>query len=154
MAEYEGDQIEFSILSLVRDPLLDFIGKLAANVKCLRIANERLHVIGTTSPETTDREATLVGPDPSYGLTQEELDQATPTAEEVEALQSCSADELLQQKQRLSKAQQELRMAIREEQQSHQADDNYAIGLRYDYGPAVERWVRLLARKKKIKTLL
>lgn len=158
MAGYEEDQIEFSILGLVRDPLLDLIGKLAVNVKCLEIVNERLDSNGEIDSEsalaTTIVENTVLGPDASFGLTKEAIDKAVIPTDQAEEYGTCSVDELLQHRQKLSLAQQELRAAIREEQQSHRADDEYALGRRYDYGPAVRAWVRYLARKKMIQDLV
>lgn len=153
MAGYEEDQIEFSILGVVRDPLLDLIDKLAVNVKCLEMVNGRLGTNAETSSEPAFENAVL-GPDSSFDLTREAIDNAKISADEEEMYQACSIDELVQHRQKLSIAQQELRAAIREEQQSHRADDDYATGRRYDYGPAVRCWIQFLARKRVIENLL
>ncbi|KAE8148812.1 ubiquitin carboxyl-terminal hydrolase [Aspergillus avenaceus] len=160
MSEYEEDQIEFSILGLVRDPLCDLVGKLAANVKSLEVLNQ--HVVAQelggarTELRLTDSifESTILGPEGSYGLTREQIDRAiTPPGLEGQH-KRVSMQELSEQQQKLSNEQLELRAAIRDEQQSQWADDDYAARRRYDYGPAVRMWVKLLARKRIIESLL
>ncbi|EAU31116.1 conserved hypothetical protein [Aspergillus terreus NIH2624] len=158
MAEYEEGQIQFSILSLARDPLPDLVKKLAINVRSLELLNQR---IGSERERGSDLgfaepllENTLLGPDASYGLELDQIDQATVAPEEVETYQKCSVEEAIQARKQLALAQASLRVSIREEQQSHQADEDYAAGRRYDYGPAVRTWVRFLARKRKIEELM
>ncbi|THC89269.1 hypothetical protein EYZ11_011289 [Aspergillus tanneri] len=136
MEEYEEGQIEFSILSLTQDPLPNLIG-------------------GSISESTfaEQLQEAIIGPDESYGLTRERIDQSEiPTACEEE-YGTLSNEDLLQHRQHLVAQQQSLRITIREEQQSLQADDDYAAGRRYDYGPAVRAWVRSLARKRIIENL-
>lgn len=150
MEEYEEDQIEFSILSLGRDPLLGLTEKLAVNVKSLEVVNKRLR--DTTNSETAaaddTEDNTILGPDASLSLTREAIDHAEIPADQKEAYESCSPEELNQFRQKLSEEQQELRAAIREEQQSKNADDDYAAGRRYNYGSTVSKWVSTLARKE------
>lgn len=160
MAEYEEGRIEFSILSLSKDPLIDLVDQLASNVRSLVMVNQRLaslnHDQGIRGEQTfTDPlpENTLLQPDNSYALTREAIDEAAIPEAQLEQYRSCGPQELLQHREQLSTAQGGLRAAIRDEQQSHQADDDYAAGRRYDYGPAIRTWVRLLARKGTIETL-
>lgn len=157
MAEYEEDQIEFSILSLAKDPLPGLIGDLAGNVKCLEIVNER---IATHEKENTASifasgalEDTILGPDASYGLTQECLDLTTVEPDQLEQCPTGPVDELMQHRQRLQGRQKHLRGSIKEEQQSQRADEEYAAGRRFDYGPAVRTWIRSLARKCLLESL-
>ncbi|KAB8269645.1 ubiquitin carboxyl-terminal hydrolase [Aspergillus minisclerotigenes] len=159
MTEYEEDQIEFSILSLVRDPLVDLIGKLAVNIKCLELLNQRLT---TQAPAVAHSELpfasrilenTILGPDKSFDMTRESIDQAiVPVV--LERYNLFSAQENVGFQQKLCNEQQALRAAIRDEQQTQRADDDYAAGRRYDYGPAIRTWVRFLARKGVIESLM
>ncbi|KAF9887126.1 hypothetical protein FE257_010501 [Aspergillus nanangensis] len=157
MYEYEEDQIEFSILSLARDPLLDLVDKLAINVKSLDILQRHMTLSGGCSGQTAfldpGLENTIWGADKSLGLNQDQIDQAQVPAEESSRYQNCSVEDALQYQTHLAHGQQELRAAIREEQQSHRADDEYATGRRYDYGPAVRTWVQFLARKRILEEL-
>lgn len=149
MEEYEEDQIEFSILSLGRDPLLGLTEKLAVNVKILEVVNKRLRDTTNSETATADdtEDNTILGPDASLSLTREAIDHAEIPPDQKEAYESCSPEELNQCRQKLSEEQQELRAAVREEQQSKNADDDYAAGRRYNYGSTVGKWVGTLARK-------
>ncbi|OGE54432.1 hypothetical protein PENARI_c006G11174 [Penicillium arizonense] len=151
MAAYEEDQIEFSILGLVRDPLPDLIKSLAINVRSLEILSQRAMSLAPPDIEVAWNEM-ILGPEPSLCLTREGIDAAE-VPETVLQYQSCSMAQLQQYQQELSKDQKELRARIREEQQSHRTDDEYAAGRRFDYSPAVRTWLRLLARKQKLQEL-
>ncbi|PYH95210.1 ubiquitin carboxyl-terminal hydrolase [Aspergillus ellipticus CBS 707.79] len=160
MEAYEEDQIEFSILSLARDPLPELVGQLALNVKCLETILERLHScdkesidIGSAFPVSM-LGGLILRPDDSYLLTKETLVQVVISETQREEYLTCSVEKLVQHQHILSQAQQNLRASIREEQQSQQADCDYAEGRRYDYAPAVRTWLRLLARKRAIEYLL
>ncbi|KAL2009263.1 hypothetical protein VTN00DRAFT_7457 [Thermoascus crustaceus] len=158
MAEYEEDQIEFSILGLVRDPILDFRKELALNVKSLGKVNERLggiEKVGSDTPVDTDAlEHVILGPDDSLGLTQDDIDRATIPDNEWEEYRTCTLNELTAHRQKLVTCQRKIRESIAEELQFHRADDDYAAGRRHDYGPAVQLWVRMLARKNIIADLI
>lgn len=149
MEEYEEDQIEFSILSLGRDPLLGLTEKLAVNVKSLEVINKRLGDMTNYETAAADdtEDNTILEPDASLSLSREAIDHAEIPPDQKEAYESCSPEELNQWRQKLSEEQQELRAAIREEQQSKNADDDYAAGRRYNYGSTVSKWVGILARK-------
>ncbi|KAF7164964.1 hypothetical protein CNMCM5623_009342 [Aspergillus felis] len=160
MAEYEEDQIEFSILSVAKDPLVELEDMLAVNVKCLEAVNRRLAsheeaeetCPGPECPASL-LENTILGPDSSFNLTRHRIEGAIiPPDREVQNAKA-SAEELRQHKYQLSNEQRELRASILEEQQSHRADDDYATGRRFDYGPAVRAWIRFLARKRIIESL-
>lgn len=152
--------IEFSILSLVRDPLPDLVNRLAVNIKQLqaieRAINPQKPELGcdeSSASEPLD-ENTLLGPDESYGVTEEAFNKAAMPVGEAEKYSGFTADELSKHRTELSRAQLDLRTAIREEQQSQRADEEYAEGRRYDYGPAIRTWLRFLARKRIIEDLI
>lgn len=158
MAAYEVDQIEFSILGLVRDPLPDLVHQLAVNVRSLEILNERALSLQDTDPAGSDPapvvlKETVLGPDSSLSLTREAIDAALVSEEARAQYQAGSADQLRQHQQELSNAQRGLREHIREEQQSQWADDDHAAGRRHDYGPAVRTWLQFLARKQLLEVL-
>ncbi|EAW21997.1 ubiquitin C-terminal hydrolase 37 [Aspergillus fischeri NRRL 181] len=160
MAEYEEDQIEFSILSVAKDPLVELEDQLAVNVKCLEAVNRWLAsreeaeetCPGPESPVSL-LENTILGPDSSFNLTRHRIDTVIIPPEREVQYAKASAEELRQHRYWLSNEQRELRASILEEQQSHRADDNYATGRRFDYGPAVRAWIRFLARKRVIESL-
>ncbi|KAJ5219799.1 hypothetical protein N7468_009003 [Penicillium chermesinum] len=154
MAAYEEGQIEFSILGLVRDPILDLTKQLACNVRQLERLNARL-LASDEQPSVkamlADLNETLLGPDLSFELTPAAINAAS--IPEVE-FDSCSIPELQEELRKLRDEQQMLRGRIREEQQSQRLDEDHATGRRYDYGPAVRTWLRFLARKQLLAELL
>ncbi|KAJ5335413.1 hypothetical protein N7452_007816 [Penicillium brevicompactum] len=152
MAAYEEDEIEFSILGLVHDPLPDLVTELAVNVKSLEVLNERASSLGSL-PEALALDDTVLGPDDSLTLTREAIDAVVIPAEILQEYHTCSESQLLQHQQTQSQNQRGLRSRIREEQQSHRSDDEYAAGRRYDYSPAIRWWLRLLARKQELQEL-
>ncbi|KAL2862914.1 ubiquitin C-terminal hydrolase 37 [Aspergillus lucknowensis] len=163
MEEYEEDQIEFSILSLARDPLPDLVEKLALNIKQLEAIERAIASHGRDEGDVANvgpraieplPENTLLGPDKSYGVTENDLRQISMSPEREQGYLRCTMDELAQHREEQSRAQIELRATVREEQQSQQADDDYAAGRRYDYGPAIRTWLRFLARKQIIEGLI
>lgn len=152
MAAYEEEEIEFSILGLVRDPLPDLINDLAANVRTLEILNQRATSLCPSS-DALALDETVLGPDPSLSLTREDIDAAVIPQETLDDYQTCSDEKLQEYQQTISRKQRGLRGRIREEQQSHRSDDEYATGRRFDYGPAVRTWLRRLAQKQQLQEL-
>lgn len=157
MTEYEEDQIEFSILSLVRDPLVDLVPRLASNVKSVSAVDKRLSALGIAETEfkgDASDDGIIYGPDGSFDLTSEMLDNGTVPDADMSRYQSATGEELLQYRQDIINAQRETRAAIKEEQQSYRADEDYAASRRHDYGPAIQKWVKTLARKGLVETLV
>ncbi|EKV16751.1 Ubiquitin Carboxy-terminal hydrolase 37 [Penicillium digitatum PHI26] len=152
MAAYEEEEIEFSILGLVRDPLPDLINDLAVNVRKLEILNQRVTSLCQSS-DTLVLDETVLGPDASLSLTREAIDAAAIPQETLDDYQTCSEKKLQEYQQTICRNQQGLRARIREEQQSHRSDDEYAAGRRFDYGPAVRTWLRRLAQKQQLQEL-
>ncbi|KAJ5154128.1 uncharacterized protein N7500_009567 [Penicillium coprophilum] len=152
MTAYEKEEIEFSILGLVRDPLPDLINDLAVNVRTLEILNQRAISLCPSS-DTLALDETVLGPDLSLSLAREDIDAVVIPQETLNDYQTCSDEQLQGYQQMISRNQRELRARIREEQQSHRSDDEYAAGRRFDYGPAVRTWLRRLAQKQELQQL-
>lgn len=149
MAAYEEDQIEFSILGLVKDPLTDLVQRLAVNVKSLEMIKGRLKQVPELESILSEPNDTVTGPDLSFELTRTAIDLAISPA-----ITDHSNKQLQQDWQKLSDDQRQLSIRIREEQQLHRADEDHATGRRYDYGPAIQTWLQFLARKQKLEDLL
>ncbi|KAJ6111615.1 hypothetical protein N7523_007676 [Penicillium sp. IBT 18751x] len=155
MAAYTEDSIEFSILGVVRDPLSNLVQQLAVNVRSLKIIQNRLLA---QEHSALEREAslaalneTVLGPEASLGLTQADIEAAIISV----GIQMCQDSEQLRwYQQELSQAQVGLRGRIREQQQAQREDEDHATGRRYDYGPAIRKWLHFLARKQLLAELL
>lgn len=160
MAEYEEDQIEFSILSLAKDPMTEHVANLSSNVKSLSFLNRRLDELqgsplapDNTHGELHNIEESILGPDPSFFLNQKDLDHAQVSEDLIGKCKAENPGDILNIKQDLIVRQKALRLLIKEEQQSRQMDEDYAESRTHDYGPAICHWVRLLARKGLVEEL-
>lgn len=153
MTECAEDQIEFSILGLVRDPILDFIKELAVNVKCLQVVDAGLReersngdIEDTVGLANGVREY-LTGPDPTLELTQQDIDNAEIPSHRMDEYQNGSNPRLLSLRNELVASQMMIKKSIQNELQSRRLDENYAAGRRHDYNPAIIYWARALAKK-------
>lgn len=156
MAQYEEGQIEFAILSLVRDPLLDLIPRLAENIHSIARLSVRLDLVKPdwrdfeTSSRCCDSTGMLTTSDPLYGLTPEELDRAGVPPAIGSLCESDAAEDIVAQRQQLVTDQARLRLSIRDEQQSNQADQERAAARRCDYGAMMQDYVRKVKAKRGI----
>ena len=157
MAQYEEGQIEFAILSLVRDPLLEIIPALAENVKAICALSSRLDVIkpgwedffdSSIKDEIVGRDSLSVGANFTYGITQEMLDQAQPSQAVIDLCHGNKAPDILAHYGQLITAQAGLRMSIRDEIQSNQSDEERAAARTCDYGARMQSFVRKMKVKR------
>ena len=157
MAQYEEGQIEFAILSLVRDPLLDMVPALAKNVKAISALSSRLDVIkpgwedfvdSSIKNEIVGRNNLSVNASFTYGITQRMLDQAQPSQVVIDLCHGNTISEILAHYGQLITAQVGLRMSIREEMQSNQSDEERAAARTCDYGARMQNFVRKMKVKR------
>ena len=165
MAKYEDGQIEFAILGLVKDPLINLVHDLASNVKGIQALEARLNEINTswqssnanTSIETEKiPENTLLGADMHFLLDKTAIESATlpPEVQHKLSSGSTSPTDFSDFRRKLAFEQINLRVTIKEEQASDYHDEDRATARRHDYGPAVKTWTELLARKGVLGDLL
>ena len=157
MAQYEEGHIEFAILSLVRDPLLEMVPALAENVKAINQLSTRLDVVKPGWKESinssTDREiaeiASLISkPNLAYGLTQEMIDQSEVSRIVTDLCYCNVASDMLRHREQLITIQKGLQISIREEIQSNQSDEEKAAARTCDYGARMQNFVRKMQVKK------
>ena len=163
MAEYEEEQIEFAILSLIKDPLIGHVAALAVNIKSIMTIEKHLDnskpdwkdfLAGSTSNEGALTNGVLLTPHPDYELCQATLDEAAILASVERALQSNISSDIIAHRQELVTKQAGLRMAIKEQQQSQRSDEERAASRRHDHGPLVKKLLEILERKHALKPLL
>ena len=156
MAQYEEGQIEFAILSLVRDPLLEMIPALAENVKAIDALSTQLDVvkpgwkdfIDSTNGQIAGADSLISNPNLAYGLTQEMLDQAELSPAVIDLCHGDVASDILGHREHLITTQAGLRMSIREEIQSNQSDEDRAASRTCDYGARMQKFVRKMRVKQ------
>lgn len=159
MAQYEEGQIEFAILSLIRDPLLEMIPALAENVKAINALSTRLDIVEpgwkdfvdvSTNHENVVTNSLIISPNLAYCLTQEMLNQAE-VSHIVDHLCHCDvASDILGHRERLIDRQVGLRISVREEIQANQLDEERAAARTCDYGAMMQNFVRKMRDKKQL----
>ncbi|KAL1619547.1 hypothetical protein SLS56_010041 [Neofusicoccum ribis] len=160
MAQYEEGQIEFGLLSLVRDPLLDHRQHLAENIKLIRACEDRLTQVSPdwdafAITEDGAGDSVLTGPSSEYSLTIADILQANiPTATQRRINADDDITTLIDLRQKAVTDQAGLRAAIRDEEMTAAADREKAESRRHDYGPAIQTWLRMLAEEGVLKDLI
>ncbi|MCJ1477144.1 hypothetical protein MMC13_005815 [Lambiella insularis] len=163
MTEYNDEQIDFAILSVVQDPLVRLVRDLACNVKCIQILDSHLD---DRRPDWRNNDApanaegaivathTLTGPNIHYELDELAVNHVLLRHDIQCRLATDNASELLDIRQSLASEQGLLRASILEEQESDRKDDDKAAACCQDHGPLIRKWLLFLARKGVLKMLL
>lgn len=160
MAQYEEGQIEFAILSLVQDPLVNLVQALAENIKSLSALSARLDVVkpdwqdfmsSSRDGQTITYDDVLAGVDLNYSLTLQDLNRAKLPDKVVDLCLSNVAQDIMAHRQELITAQAALRMSIKEELQLNVSDEERAAARSCDYGAMMQSFVRKLKAKKRFQ---
>jgi ubiquitin carboxyl-terminal hydrolase L5 len=147
---YEGDQIQFNLLSLCKSPLLTVPRELAANVKALQTIEAHLGYRQSDWQQfvgRVDSGSVLRGPSHLYRLTQELLNTAQLPSSIISKLGNPDIDteSLFRLREELTTAQRPLRAAIVDEGAAIDQDNARAVSRRHDYTPMIHAWIRFLA---------
>ncbi len=158
MAQYEESQIEFAILSLVKDPVIDLLSVLAENVRGIIATQSRLDEIkpdwrSFTTDATNERdqrtmENVLTGPDTGLLLTDEQIFLASTEKDVAIRLQTCQPTEALTIRKELIETQQGLKLALQDEIQSRHMEDEKAGTRTHDFGAKMQRFARKVRAKE------
>ena len=159
MAEYEEDQTEFALLSLVKDPLPQNRLELAENVKCMKLVDERLEELNRNNelsaepiPRASNGTSTSLT---FYGLCEADVEQSIVSSDFTEILKlASSSSDLNHLKDDLKKTQSSLKSAILDETQAWSTDMEKASHRRHDYSPLIESWLQMLIDNEEIKGLV
>ncbi|KAF4307917.1 Peptidase C12 ubiquitin carboxyl-terminal hydrolase 1 [Botryosphaeria dothidea] len=160
MAQYEEGQIEFGLLALVRDPLIEHRQYLAQNIKLIRTCEDRLSKINPewksfAVTEDGAGDSVLSGPSSEHSITIADILQAKiPEATEKRISVDDDIMTLIDLRQKTITEQAGLRAAIRDEENAAAGDKEKAESRRHDYGPAIQTWLRLLAEEGVLKDLI
>ncbi|KAL8656222.1 MAG: hypothetical protein Q9226_002735 [Calogaya cf. arnoldii] len=152
MAQYEDGQIEFAILSLVKEPLIKLVADLAENVNSLCSIRQRLlRIHSDREPNLTVRNGVVeqdlvLGPSEQYRLSQEAIDEAALSPEHEKLLKSDDVVAISAVVQQLATAQTSIRASIRDEIKAIQADDDRAASRRNDKGLLAKGLLQVLDR--------
>ena len=157
MAQYEEGQMQFSLMAVVQDPVIEDRRILAQNVLSLQKIELRLNETSQdwcsyTSPESED--SVLFGASDDYGLTDEMVAKANIPENMAQQLRSSCPDSLLKVRQELMTNQAGCRAQVRDSQQAEKLDAKESMHRRHDYGSFVKAWMQALADEGGLKSLL
>ncbi len=163
IAKSEQGQIQFSLLALVQDPIIDLRHSLAVNMRAFQALLSRLDevqpdwknfVATIAEDEASVEDRVIVSTSSEFGVDQAAIDNASIDESTQESLRSSCPSSLMTLRQRLVYQQADLQASIRAEEASSEADKQRAAERRHDYGPLIQRWLRLLIQNGNLKTLV
>lgn len=157
VAQHEPGQIEFNLLALVKDPLIEARQDLMGNIKALLLIEDRLTqanadwkaFVCPDAASTTSTEEVLQGPSDDFGITSAGIGAATPPGSTMAKLKDLYDPQLLMQlRQDTITSQKSLRRVVGDELAAAEEDQRKAEDRRQDYGPMIRRWLGMLAENK------
>lgn len=152
MEEYTEGQIEFALLALVRDPILEHRENLAVNIKSLQTVHSRLDVVNPDwkvfANDESEDDPILIGPTEKHHVSDEAIKEATiPESTEKKLKAECQAM-LMELHLDLITSQRALLRSISDEEVANFDDARKAKQRREDYSPLIHRWLSMLAEKE------
>ncbi|KAG9701086.1 cysteine proteinase, partial [Aureobasidium melanogenum] len=157
MAQYEEGQIQFSLMAVVQDPVVEDRRLLAQNVLSLQktelLFNQAFQ--DWRNYTTADHEyCTLFGGSEEYGLTDRMITEAEISENMAQQLHSSSLESLLKARQELITNQAGCRAQVRDSQQANMMDAEESMHRRHDYGSFVKAWMQALVDNEALKSLV
>lgn len=155
--QYQEGQIEFSLMAVIKDPIIEDQQRLAENIKTLKHIEMRLDKLspdwenfgGETSPKLSIQHICE-----KYHICDADIDAATISESVAVKLESSDAQALLRLRQEILSAQAGCLAAIRDDSQANEADSFAAMHRRFDYSPFVKGWLDALAEADSLVPLM
>lgn len=157
MLQYQEGQIEFSLMAVIKDPVVEDRSRLADNIKSLLKVNQRLDETspGWRSFEAVDSDdATIQGHSTDYQICEYDINNAKIPQSMVEKMKTSDPQILMQIRQDIITGQAGCRAAMRDQIQSDKADAIEALHRRFDYSPFINGWLDALATEDALVPLL
>lgn len=157
MAQHEEGQIQFSLMAVVQDPVVEDRRLLAQNVLSLQKTEQLLNEVSRDwrNYTTADHEdCTLFGGSKEYGLTDRMITEAEISENMAQQLHSSSLESLLKARQELITNQAGCRAQVRDSQQANMMDAEESMHRRHDYGSFVKAWMQALVDNEALKSLV
>ncbi|KAL8673346.1 MAG: hypothetical protein Q9168_002225 [Polycauliona sp. 1 TL-2023] len=163
MAQYEDGQIEFAVLSLVKEPLTKLVDALAENVKTITSIRRRILALQadqdghkpdmTESDEFTGQDLVL-GPCEQYRLSQEAIDRAVLSPADEQQLKCDDIVAISASERQATAVQASIRASIRDEVKAIQTDDDRAASRRNDKGLLAKSLLQVLDRMGRLSIFM
>ncbi|OCK80563.1 cysteine proteinase [Lepidopterella palustris CBS 459.81] len=150
---YDQEDVQYTLLAVVKDPLATLRADLAVNIKTAELLERRLDQISAdwrafAPRDDDDREPALRGPSEELGVGVATLDNAA-VPESLQQRITADGDvaTLLDRHGAVVGEQAKLRMDIRSQQWAREDDERKARERRHDFGPMIGVWLKMLAKK-------
>ncbi|KAK4988647.1 hypothetical protein LTR50_003830 [Elasticomyces elasticus] len=161
MAQYSEGQIEFSLMALVKDPIVEARALFAENIKSIRMLEKRLDKLNAEwgaflagEDEDEVQEATIEGASEKYCIATGDVEEAVVPAKVRDWLTLTDVEALMRRRWELITTQRGLRRTVQDEMDSAQMDVERAMHRRHNYGAVVQQWLRDLTEEGALAPLL
>lgn len=151
MLQFEGEDIEYNLMAVVHDTILDDRRELLGNVKTIQVVDKKLDTLfedwRALDGAETKKDA-LTGASPDFDIMWADID-ATELPASVKEVIDKSEDfmELIKYRQSIISKQTRMRDNVRAARNDQSADQEKARHRRHDYGSFVRRWMSALAEE-------
>lgn len=149
--------LEYNIVALVRDPILNYREQLGANIKLLQSIEARLDSVNIdwkTFAAGDDDDTHVTDASEVHEVTAAVIDEATLAASDQKKLYlDDDITTLMEWRERVIKDQAPLRAGIRDELNSRHAHEAIAADRRNDFGPLIQTWLNMLAEREKLRDI-
>lgn len=140
---------DYNLLALVQAPLHTFRKRMCKSVKTLQLVESCLDATGQDWRPFLVTDSAIVPPTPtmleSMGITHEEVATAEVPIDKQDAIKSEESSELISRRGKLVEEQVGLQDSILNEITTVSNEDEKAKERKWDYGPAIKKWLELLA---------
>lgn len=164
MIDCAEDQVQFSLMSLVKDPIISYREDLAANTKTLQALEARLDSLRpdwksfTADSMEVENESdvhSLTKLSERTGVSAEAIRAAIiPSSIERKMMVDDDVTTLIDLRQRVIGDQAKICSNIEGEEQLARMDEQKASERRHDYGPLIRAWLGMLAENGILKELV
>lgn len=157
MAEYEEGQIQFSLMAVVQDPIIQARRALAQNLRSIQAIEAQLENVDKDwrSFMTTDSDdSVMCDSQEASGVTDAMIAEASLTPKAAKQLTSTCLETLVRLRSELKKDQLGCLADIRDSQQVDMQDGLESMHRRHDYGSFVKAWMHALVSNGALKSLL
>ncbi|KAK3075616.1 hypothetical protein LTR53_000954 [Teratosphaeriaceae sp. CCFEE 6253] len=157
MEQYAASEIQFNLMAVVHDPLINEKKDLMVNIKTLQVIEQRLDTVceDWRAMEGGDRKKDVILVDSlKFGITARDVGVVELGADAVAGVQEAELLALLELRQEAVRQQSGLRAAVRDSLELTREDEEKTRHRRHDYGSFVRGWLGVLAEEEMLNRLM
>lgn len=161
MAQYEQGQIEFSLMAVVQDPIIQARQELARNIRSLQAVETRLDQVNPDwklfthqANEEGPGSEVLTAMSIDYGVSEADIQSASMSGSLLSTPVDGDLEKMISERTELVVMQVGCRAAVRDEMLASSADATKARLRRHDYTPFLTEWMGTLEEQGVLETLV